>query len=350
MAAMGTAKEHASDPFNNKKWAALRTFMIRKEKENPDDDTFTRPEGVEVALFDAMLSTRTINPDKAVFPLHFVCAEGDLGACKKMLDRKGKSNQNFIDVNQSFMDLPSGSTALHWAAANQCTAIVSYLVSKGAKVNQKTRKGQTALHLACSVNHLETIQQLVQVGADCEALDEANKTPLDYVFTPDKNPMDDPVYAYVRSQMSKVSLRKAGKANPLDHTLSLIREANDSSVGVRCCSTACSNVPDAPVKNSKKLRSPRRGASSSPPRGTLLPLPETLGVGEDEAEMKKLVGPLAAHQVAIVMGDPVEVFYTTRRTLMSMRLSCLAQALEHLDAAVGTQFTCFTSTKKEYTY
>ena len=84
--------------------------------------------------------------------------------------------------------------------------IVAYLVSKGAKVDAKTRKGQTSLHLACVANHLETIQKLVQSGADPQALDdtrlnpeeqrlagrEVGKTPLDYVFTADdNNPNDD---------------------------------------------------------------------------------------------------------------------------------------------------------------
>ena len=41
----------------------------------------------ESALLDSLLSSRTLNPDKAVFPLHFASAEGDLGTIKKLLEK-----------------------------------------------------------------------------------------------------------------------------------------------------------------------------------------------------------------------------------------------------------------------
>ena len=163
--------DHASeDQVQSRQWAVLRAFMDPKE----------------AALLDSLLSSRTLNPDITVFPLHFAAAEGDLGTIKKLLEKPHAKSGNTLskvretfDVNQSFMDLPRGSTPLQWAAAKQYTSIVSYLLSKGANVNQPTRKGQTALHLACAVNHLETIQKLVHSGADTEARDEAGKTPRD---------------------------------------------------------------------------------------------------------------------------------------------------------------------------
>ena len=57
-------------------------------------------------------------------------------------DKTKASSRANPDVDQCFMDLPRGSTALQWATVNQYTAIVAYLLSKGANVNQKTRKGQ----------------------------------------------------------------------------------------------------------------------------------------------------------------------------------------------------------------
>ena len=153
----------------------------------------------ESALLDSLLSSRTLNPDKAVFPLHFASAEGDLGTIKKLLEKSHaeRDRPDKIDVNQSFMDLPRGTTALQWATANQYTVIVAYLISKGASVNSKTRRGQTALHLACSVNHLETIQKLVQSGADAEAKDDHGKMPIEYIFADDKDKNDDPIYSYL---------------------------------------------------------------------------------------------------------------------------------------------------------
>ena len=65
----------------------------------------------EVALLDSLLSTRTLNPSKAVFPMHFACAEGDLGAVKKMLEKSSHAvEKDKVDINHSFMDLPRGNT------------------------------------------------------------------------------------------------------------------------------------------------------------------------------------------------------------------------------------------------
>jgi hypothetical protein len=72
--------------YHSKHWNALRSFMDQKE----------------VSLLDSLLSTRTLNPDKALFPLHFASAEGDLGAIKKLF-AAAKARP---DINQQFMDLP----------------------------------------------------------------------------------------------------------------------------------------------------------------------------------------------------------------------------------------------------
>lgn len=71
-------------------WKAVRFFMEHKE----------------VALLDSLLSTRTLDPDKAMFPLHFACAEGDLGTIKKLLEQRSTTAKDRLDVNHSFMDLP----------------------------------------------------------------------------------------------------------------------------------------------------------------------------------------------------------------------------------------------------
>ena len=64
-------EQPAEDFLSQNKWVVVREFMDPKES----------------ALFDSVLSTRTLNPDKAVFPLHFACADGDLGAIKKMIEK-----------------------------------------------------------------------------------------------------------------------------------------------------------------------------------------------------------------------------------------------------------------------
>ena len=328
--------DHASeDQVQSRQWAVLRAFMDPKE----------------AALLDSLLSSRTLNPDITVFPLHFAAAEGDLGTIKKLLEKPHAKSGNTLskvretfDVNQSFMDLPRGSTPLQWAAAKQYTSIVSYLLSKGANVNQPTRKGQTALHLACAVNHLETIQKLVHSGADTEARDEAGKTPIDHVFTGadtlnDKDKQEDPIYVYLSSQLSKAHRSRMGKATSTQRSLSTMQatlapdeqqQQQQQQRAQRLSSSHATHTTQT-SGHSHKAGRPQAGIRHGHDTHSE-PLVFNDSVDED-AQIKMIVGPLVAHEVAIVMGprgdlQGLQVFRLTRRTLMGKRLGLLALALE----------------------
>ena len=189
--------------------------------------------------------------------------------------------------------------------------IVGYLVSKGAKVDARTRKGQTALHLACSADNpsLETIQKLVQSGADPGVLDDVQLEP------------DDPIYTYLQSHLSKVSKRNAGKVSSIQQSLQHMEEAAD---------------PDAQPPRSPKASSPKNKTSMHShhsPHHSLLHMPLRSEAEVEEAELKALVGRLLAHEVALVVGEggASEVFRVTRASLMKQRLSRLASAVDRLD-------------------
>lgn len=49
---------------------------------------------------------------------------------------------------------------------------------KGAKVNEANYGGRTALHLACSNGHLDTVKLLINHGASVNVLDSFHQTPL----------------------------------------------------------------------------------------------------------------------------------------------------------------------------
>ena len=49
---------------------------------------------------------------------------------------------------------------------------------QGAKVNQPNYDGRTALHLACSNGHLDTVKMLIQHGASVHVQDSFHQTPL----------------------------------------------------------------------------------------------------------------------------------------------------------------------------
>jgi ankyrin repeat protein len=73
------------------------------------------------------------------------------------------------------------STALHHACSIGSLGLISFLLTKGAEVNPRNDAGQTPLHKACFWygTSRETIQKLVQHGANLNALDEYSRSPLD---------------------------------------------------------------------------------------------------------------------------------------------------------------------------
>lgn len=66
----------------------------------------------------------------------------------------------------------SGMTALHAAAYGGHTDIVLLLITKGAKVNDAENRFQVSpLNLAADENHLGTVQELLEHGANVDALE-----------------------------------------------------------------------------------------------------------------------------------------------------------------------------------
>ncbi|XP_009580505.1 PREDICTED: ankyrin-1-like [Fulmarus glacialis] len=72
----------------------------------------------------------------------------------------------------------SSETLLHVAAANGHLTIMEYLISKGAKIDVKDKKGRTALHRAAEKGHRDAVKVLLQCGAYMYSLDMEGKTPL----------------------------------------------------------------------------------------------------------------------------------------------------------------------------
>ena len=76
------------------------------------------------------------------------------------------------------------NTPLHLAAPgtdlrqNNMTDIVHLLLKHGANVNAKDNKKWTAMHIACSIGHIEIAELLVQHQAQIDALNERESTPL----------------------------------------------------------------------------------------------------------------------------------------------------------------------------
>lgn len=76
-----------------------------------------------------------------------------------------------------------GTTPLIRAAAYGNTVIVDTLLQHGQNINQKkTLNGNTALILATYHCKIETVQYLLEHGADATQINKCEKTALDYAF------------------------------------------------------------------------------------------------------------------------------------------------------------------------
>ncbi len=81
--------------------------------------------------------------------------------------------QDFLREEHSLLNKPDdqGFYCLQWAALNNRTDVVSYLVGEGAQVNSVDHTGQTALHWAAVRGSLSAAETLLRSGADLQIRD-----------------------------------------------------------------------------------------------------------------------------------------------------------------------------------
>ena len=103
-------------------------------------------------------------------------AKAEVGAA-----RDGAADFFFIEIAHY---LYAGDTALHMAAAAFRRPMAMLLVANGADCQAKNRRGAQPLHYAADANHweparqAETIEYLLSIGADPDALDKSGVAPL----------------------------------------------------------------------------------------------------------------------------------------------------------------------------
>ena len=102
-----------------------------------------------------------------VTPLNIAVYSGNRKVVKFLLDNG--ANVNFEDKE--------GYSPLHNVMLKEDADL---LIKKGADMRAKTNKGQTPLHTAAILRHLEIIELLVSSGVEVNAIDKRGQTPLDY--------------------------------------------------------------------------------------------------------------------------------------------------------------------------
>ena len=99
--------------------------------------------------------------------LRFVVEKGNIQMTKLLLAHKANPNLKSDD-----------GSPLHVATKLGHHEIVLDLLKNGAKVNLKTKKGESALHLASENGYVETVIELIKNGANVNAEDINGLTPL----------------------------------------------------------------------------------------------------------------------------------------------------------------------------
>ena len=89
-------------------------------------------------------------------PLMYVALLGDVPRAKKLLARGAHVNKD-------------GWTPLHYASTKGQATMVNLLLASGALPNEISPEGNTALFMAVQTDSLETVQLLINAGADPSA-------------------------------------------------------------------------------------------------------------------------------------------------------------------------------------
>ncbi|XP_034933811.1 ankyrin repeat and protein kinase domain-containing protein 1-like [Chelonus insularis] len=109
--------------------------------------------------------------------LHRACAEKDYKSVRKLLEEKRIENINSVDLHEN--------TALHVACQVEDLDTVKLLLEHNADVNAKNNQGQTPLYMVLGVNcfyhgsvNLKIIKTLLEHNADPNNVDNNGKTPM----------------------------------------------------------------------------------------------------------------------------------------------------------------------------
>ena len=130
--------------------------------------------------FEALLGTGDLPALKAVFDQCDVNARGGytkrpalaFNACSDELSRWLVAQGADITAQDTYGETPLHSRAGHWRGA------IGVLLELGADVHARDSRGDTPLHRAARIGNVQTVRQLLDHGAQVDALNSRQLTPL----------------------------------------------------------------------------------------------------------------------------------------------------------------------------
>ncbi|MGH8080426.1 MAG: ankyrin repeat domain-containing protein, partial [Lysobacter sp.] len=123
--------------------------------------------GVAALLRDAQAELEPLNQD-GLSPLGVACGSGNWRLAKFLLERGAKTEH------------PGGAPALLAAAGGDedDPAGVQLLLKHKARIDARDAQRRSALHMAAFAGHLDIVTALLAAGADANAIDQQQRTPL----------------------------------------------------------------------------------------------------------------------------------------------------------------------------
>ena len=122
-------------------------------------------------LLDNKANIRARDGVDGAMAIHLAAANGRNDVIKVLL-AKDPQLVNIVDNRDN--------TPLHWAAMKDKKDTIELLMENGADIEAKDADGWTPLHYAAAFSSVDTVQTLVNLGADKESKAKDGSNPMDY--------------------------------------------------------------------------------------------------------------------------------------------------------------------------
>ena len=122
-------------------------------------------------LLDNKANIRARDGVDGAMAIHLAAANGRNDVIKVLL-AKDPQLVNIVDNRDN--------TPLHWAAMKDKKDTIELLMENGADIEAKDADGWTPLHYAAAFSSVDTVQTLVDLGADKESKAKDGSNPMDY--------------------------------------------------------------------------------------------------------------------------------------------------------------------------
>ncbi|XP_056136128.1 protein phosphatase 1 regulatory subunit 12C [Lampris incognitus] len=152
----------------------------RGDRRCDGDGNKASPEGSAGSTSHLLKRRRKVRFDRAAEFLA-ACASGDTEEAREMLKEARETDREDGGELAEIINCANadGITALHQACIDGSMATVSFLLARGANVNQVDSEGWTPLHVAASCGHLDITDFLLEQGASLSAVNCDGDVPLD---------------------------------------------------------------------------------------------------------------------------------------------------------------------------